>query len=154
MIDMSNAPPEIQEYARGLRGLTNHQLWAGIDEELTRTSPESPILDYQIWMLRAEITELRRRLSAWASWLDGELQPLPAFTPEPHCTKCGNSGPKRIRTAWCPGGAQKPEAVCFIRPDAQGEHMHRACEECGYEWLEACTDDAGPWTRRDTAEKA
>jgi len=47
---------------------------------------------------------------------------LPVFNEKATCSKCGG---KDIRAKYCTDGWA-------------GEHLHRWCHRCGYEWVEAC----------------
>lgn len=62
---------------------------------------------------------------------------LPAFTGvDAGCPKCGEGG---VKTIFCRGHAPQ----CGYR--GTREHLHRECGCCGYDWIEACKDDAaGP----------
>jgi hypothetical protein len=56
---------------------------------------------------------------------------LPIFDPKAICLKCGSS---EIATNWC------DKEDHFDKPWITGDHMHRHCRMCGYEWLEAPLD--------------
>ena len=50
------------------------------------------------------------------------------------CSKCGHDV---IETRYCGPGANRYDmARCLV----DGEHLHRTCKRCGYEWLEAPLD--------------
>jgi len=69
-------------------------------------------------------------------------EPLPPYNSNARCPKCGTGKDEgEIRTRWCEG-----EHMTEIRMNAwgtrtlrcpAGEHFHRTCSTCGYEWLEA-----------------
>ncbi len=52
------------------------------------------------------------------------------------CPKCGSDN---IHTSSCPGGQERLYGkLCDSdTPAYKFEHLHRRCERCGYEWLEA-----------------
>jgi hypothetical protein len=143
VIDLTNAPPGIATYAKSIQNLTNFQVWEQVELGINVLIPGTVIEEYDYWRYLILISELRRRLSAWVNWLDGETQPLETFTPTPRCVKCGNEAKTDIKTKYCAGGWKDEAAICFLNPDAEGEHMHRRCKMCGFEWLEACPEKSG-----------
>jgi hypothetical protein len=56
---------------------------------------------------------------------------LPVFNAVAGCPKCGYGD---ICTTYC--AHEQPACLCWCRVD--GEHLHRICRRCGYEWLAAC----------------
>ncbi len=60
------------------------------------------------------------------------LQP---YTPEAVCPKCGTAN---VGTAYCPG---RRESWQCQRGFPEGEHLHRVCRTCRYEWPERCLDE-------------
>lgn len=138
----SESVPGAESFAASIRNLPHRELWDAIEHEVARLKPGIVLADYDCAELAALVAEMRRRLSAWFLWLDGEIQPLSTFSAEAECPKCGAAA-KKIRTNYCAGGWKDREACCFLRQDAQAEHMHRKCR-CGFEWLEACPEPARP----------
>lgn len=63
---------------------------------------------------------------------------------EPICPACGYETSASFK--WCPGPYACPlmgsEKTLSLRETAlfQGEHLHRQCQQCSYEWLEPCLD--------------
>ena len=61
------------------------------------------------------------------------------------CPKCGMD---EVAFVWCRGkkrvGHYGPLDSAYVRYGLclGGEHLHRHCHGCGYEWLEACVDTA------------
>jgi len=67
------------------------------------------------------------------------------------CQKCGASpidsrtagqiataGPANIETVYCVGALARSDGrSCSPGSHEVGEHFHRICGNCGYEWLEA-----------------
>jgi hypothetical protein len=83
---------------------------------------------------------------------------LPLFDEGHDCSKCGleafvemdgaTVGPCRIKTWHCK--APQYGLLCFTSPWADasveritGEHLHRKCTRCGFEWFEACRPAEG-----------
>ena len=55
---------------------------------------------------------------------------LPPYNKKRKCSKCGD---KDISTRLCHGGHYGvSRGFC-----AEGEHLHRHCRNCSFEWLEA-----------------
>lgn len=52
-----------------------------------------------------------------------------------HCVKCGADS---IEIWYCDNGACE---IIKGREDFSGDHLHRRCRACGYEWPEHCKDD-------------
>ncbi len=59
-----------------------------------------------------------------------ELEP---FNEGATCPKCGHDD---ISTRYCKD--RRPVELCW--PYVTGEHLHRTCKRCGFEWLEGCLD--------------
>jgi len=56
------------------------------------------------------------------------------FSKNSSCPKCGNT---TASARWCGGAADKNHIPgCMV----EGEHIHRICARCGYEWLELPLD--------------
>ena len=59
------------------------------------------------------------------------------------CPKCSST---QIRIWWCNGN---PSAICwekrgdFHNKCRKGEHLHRKCQVCGFEWLDLTDDRKG-----------
>lgn len=55
------------------------------------------------------------------------------YNPQAPCPKCGYPA---VSTRY----HAKPELlqICKKSGGVESEHLHRTCERCGYEWLEAC----------------
>jgi hypothetical protein len=140
MIDLTNAPPGIATYAKSIQNLTNFQVWEEVELGFKALIPGTVIEEYDYWRYLILVEELRRRLSTRMGWLDGAIQMLEPLKDDPACEKCSNADKKTIKTKYCRGGWKDEAASCFLRPDAEGEHMHRKCDACGYEWLEACRE--------------
>jgi hypothetical protein len=138
MLDLTKAPPGIAEYAKGLPNLSGEDLWQRVWQAVAELA-EGIVEPDVVWLLWADLEELRRRLSPWLKWIGGEVQPLPMFSREHCCAKCGAEA-AHITTHYCRGWSDE-KAVCWMRPEAEAEHMHRKCPECGYEWLEACATE-------------
>jgi ribosomal protein S27AE len=76
---------------------------------------------------------------------------LPAYTgPGGYCPKCGAGG-VLTEHHWA-GGALGPKKMSRREPPCkdsddlaafggEGEHLCRLCANCGYGWVEACTDN-------------
>ena len=58
---------------------------------------------------------------------------LPPYDFLAKCPKCGH---KDVHTGYCASG--RPAMICWLIVD--DEHLHRYCQRCHYEWLEACLD--------------
>ena len=55
------------------------------------------------------------------------------FDPQAKCEKCGD---ERVNTFYCPGGPDRVWGrLCTWN---EGEHLHRTCQRCLYQWKEAC----------------
>lgn len=58
-----------------------------------------------------------------------------AFDASRACSKCGCPN---ASTKYCMGtGSSNRVTTCEI----EGEHLHRVCAKCGYEWLENTLED-------------
>lgn len=163
MIDISMMPGYLAGHSENLRNVSDAELWAEVASWLDRLSEDNKQeYEFCVWFLRAALAELERRLAGWYGWLDGSIQPLPAWQTDAVCAKCGNS--QGIRSLYCSGGWSRsdkfrrpltrfdakrqdvrrdPEAICYLRQEADVEHMHRLCPGCGYEWLEGCPASGG-----------
>jgi len=53
------------------------------------------------------------------------------FSPKEKCPKCRE---KILKTFYCKGSRQ----MWSCRLEKEGEHLHRICERCKYEWPEKC----------------
>jgi hypothetical protein len=87
---------------------------------------------------------------------------LRRFDADRECPKCGTPD---VAFTWCPGhqraghyGPLDGRYVSYGRC-LKGEHLHRHCQACHYEWLEACRaraldgiDDAGGATDQPPVE--
>lgn len=135
-LDLEKAPPGIKGYADLVRNLTNEQLFerlVGWPEREVSEFTHAQFIDSLKWSLRVEIEEFRQRLS---TWLALERAVLPPFsTLDTKCPRCHGMG-KKIKTAH--HAEPEPDGICWGRLEDRCEHMHRMCNECGYEWLEAC----------------
>lgn len=60
---------------------------------------------------------------------------LPKYNKSAVCPKCGCMN---VYVRWC--REQQPVQLCWCNSDVRGDHLHRRCACCGYEWLEACVD--------------
>ncbi len=58
------------------------------------------------------------------------------FNPEGKCPKCEH---KELKTFYCVGSQFSWR--CGL--ETEGEHLHRKCQRCHYEWLEKCTNRLG-----------
>lgn len=56
------------------------------------------------------------------------------FSENRGCSKCGCSD---VDFQHCYGGAQNKNSIC-----PKGEHIHKHCKRCGFEWLERCKDSS------------
>ncbi len=56
---------------------------------------------------------------------------LPKYDPVKLCPKCGNST-SSASAKYCPG---KGLITHIPGCEVDGEHLHRKCAKCGYEWL-------------------
>lgn len=66
-------------------------------------------------------------------------KPLPSFNEAATCPKCGYD---EINVRYCI--APQPLKKCWfvLRFGSNNrEHLHRVCNRCHYEWLEACLSD-------------
>lgn len=53
------------------------------------------------------------------------------------CPKCNHA---EIGAAWCPGKIHTLPVEVRQTCQADGEHLHRQCKGCGFEWRERCMD--------------
>lgn len=142
-IDKRAVEQQLHEYPENLKNLSNADLWGQMESWIADLTNGDMLEDF-IWNLAALFLELRRRLEPWFDWAEGKVPPLPAFSGNARCPKCGATEPGTLKTRYCAGRWDDGSATCFLREEARMEHMHRTCSECGYEWLEACADHAGP----------
>ena len=49
-------------------------------------------------------------------------------------SKCSKCGGKDVNTYYCKGSSFLYGAICHAE---EKEHLHRNCQRCHYEWLEA-----------------
>jgi hypothetical protein len=147
VLDFTNAPPGIKEYAVLVSNLTNEQLFERIagwpDRSEAKLGP-GDVIDIFQWSMRVEIEELRHRLGAW---LAIENAVLPKYSgPNPVCPKCGANGKGDIKTGYHkgpePGQGADTGSICWGRLEEGREHLHRMCKKCGYEWLEDCAQNS------------
>ena len=61
---------------------------------------------------------------------------LPKYNPNVTCRKCGCTD---IKTEYCEHKGGRLMEICWCKVD--DEHMHRTCERCRYEWLEAVLNE-------------
>jgi hypothetical protein len=66
----------------------------------------------------------------------------PELVPFGFSAVCGKCGSENIRTTWHPLpvriiGAAEEDACARFFPDQIGEHLCRACRDCGFRWCEA-----------------
>ena len=56
------------------------------------------------------------------------------------CPKCGYPS---VHVHHCYGEPHAPDWIkSYCARNQKGEHLHRRCERCNYEWLEACLKGA------------
>jgi hypothetical protein len=71
--------------------------------------------------------------------VEGDRQvTLPPFAPDEKCPKCLHD---LVRTAYCGGaysGARYGYLCRTFGSEVPGEHLHRTCQRCHFEWLERC----------------
>lgn len=60
------------------------------------------------------------------------------------CSKCGGAEIKTRyhdgESYWGDGRTCAYGSAAYPTAHAQGEHLHRTCETCGFDWTEACAD--------------
>lgn len=140
MLDLTKAPAGMAEYAEMVRYLSNGDLLAAVtrfcdpedeafplpmleaDSDNETASWSVSVLAIDWWMFRIHVDELQRRIATWAGQLG-----IPNFSLARECPKCKTGSEPTVK--YCAGDrCQK----------AAGEHIHRICRGCSYEWLEAC----------------
>ncbi|KKL76396.1 hypothetical protein LCGC14_0412030 [marine sediment metagenome] len=57
------------------------------------------------------------------------------FTPNAKCVKCGRND---VVFKYCAGHEY---FFPYCRLHKSGEHQHRICRCCGYQWIETCLDN-------------
>lgn len=62
-------------------------------------------------------------------------RPLPLYSGATVCPKCGH---EEVSTRYCGLGFERLPHCNDPRPHL--EHLHRTCQNCVYDWLEACLD--------------
>ncbi len=66
--------------------------------------------------------------------------PLKPFDENAACPKCGAQADE-ISTTYAEGACIPENGYGCGQ---QGEHIHRTCDRCGYDWAEACLDGELP----------
>lgn len=63
------------------------------------------------------------------------IDQLPAYQPSEHCLKCGHDV---VVTFYCKGAYDAMyRSPCQDMYERHAEHLHRNCQCCHYEWIEA-----------------
>ncbi len=137
MLDLTQAPDGIAEYAETLRGLSDREVFDRVSEiEHVAFIGGADIQGGdEHWKFRCDLAELERRLGGWLG-----VTGLPGYGPQNGCPKCGSQR-ETVSTRYCVGGVGDNRKLCYGREE---EHFHRGCPRCGYEWLEAVFEKEQP----------
>ena len=66
----------------------------------------------------------------------------PVLEYDAHKGSCPKCEFHELLASWCPGRIHTLPIDVSQPCKAEGEHLHRACARCGYEWRERCKPEA------------